>query len=63
MLCCSQVRRLLEQDKWRDVLQLRKHKTHFIFTVESTGAMTPDELVVRALDILREKAAKLGGRL
>jgi DNA-directed RNA polymerase alpha subunit len=54
---------LLEQDKWRDVLQLRKHKTHFIFTVESTGAMTPDELVVRALDILREKAAKLGGRL
>jgi DNA-directed RNA polymerase I and III subunit RPAC1 len=57
------VRRLLEQDKWREALQLRKRKDHFIFTVESTGCVPADQLVRDALAILAEKCERLAGRL
>lgn len=57
------MRRLLEQDKWREALQLRKRKDHFIFTVESTGCVPADQLVRDALAILAEKCERLAGRL
>jgi DNA-directed RNA polymerase I and III subunit RPAC1 len=52
-----------EQDKWREVVQVRKRKDHFIFTIESTGAMAPQELFLKALEILKQKCSKLVDRL
>jgi DNA-directed RNA polymerase I and III subunit RPAC1 len=60
---CRQVRRLLEQEKWRECVQLRKRKDHFIFTIESTGAVAPEELFRRALQILVQKCEKLAAGL
>lgn len=61
--CAVQVRRLLEQEKWADCIQLRKRKDHFIFTIESTGCVPAEDLFRMALDILAAKCDKLAGRL
>jgi len=57
------VRRLLEQDRWRESIQLRKRKDHFIFTIESTGCIPAEELMRNALATLAEKCERLAGRL
>ena len=38
---------------WYSLLQ--KVPDHFIFTVESVGAVQPEDLVVQALDLLEDK--------
>lgn len=58
-----QVRRLTEQELWAERIQVRKRKEHFIFTIESTGALPPQELFKQALDILAAKCDKLATRL
>jgi DNA-directed RNA polymerase I and III subunit RPAC1 len=58
-----QVRRLLEQEKWAEAIQLRKRKDHFIFTIESTGCVPAEDLFRMALDILAAKCDKLAARL
>lgn len=59
----EKVRRLLEQDRWRESIQLRKRKDHFIFTIESTGCIPAEELMRNALATLAEKCERLAGRL
>lgn len=63
LLISHQVRRLLEQEQFREAVQIRKRKDHFIFTIESTGILAPEELFMQALNILQEKAQRLAGRL
>ena len=43
--------------------QVRKRKDHFIFTIESSGALRPELLFKRALAILAGKADQLAARL
>lgn len=57
------MRRLLEHERWREAIQLRKRKDHFIFTIESTGCIPADQLMRNALAILSEKCDRLAGRL
>uniref|UniRef100_A0A383VU15 DNA-directed RNA polymerases I and III subunit RPAC1 n=2 Tax=Tetradesmus obliquus TaxID=3088 RepID=A0A383VU15_TETOB len=59
----ERVRRLLEQDKWAEAIQLRKRKDHFIFTIESTGCVPAEDLFRMALEILAAKCDKLAARL
>lgn len=59
----EKLRRLLEQEQWQDVLQIRKKKDHFIFTIESTGVLPAEQLLVEALDILINKCEKLVQKL
>ena len=40
-------------------IELRKRKDHFIYTVESTGVLRPEQLCARAIDILAAKCDKL----
>jgi DNA-directed RNA polymerase I and III subunit RPAC1 len=61
--CLERVRALSAEPKWEDKVQLRKIKNHFIFTVESTGAIPPEELLGTALELLSEKGQKLLGKL
>lgn len=39
----------------KDSVTMNKISDHFIFTVESTGALLPENLVVQAIDILADK--------
>lgn len=41
-----QVRRLLEEPGMDKLVAYRKKKDHFIFTIESTGIMSPDQLLM-----------------
>ena len=54
-----QVRRLSGEEAWRGCIELRKRKDHFIYTLESAGALRPEQLFVRAIDILVQKCDKL----
>lgn len=59
----ERVRVLSGEAKWKDYVQLRKLKHHFIFTIESTGAIKPKDLLLSALEILGEKAVKVVDKL
>ena len=50
---CS--RNVFRHDDLKDAVNLNKIPDHFIFTVESTGALLPENLVVQAIDILADK--------
>lgn len=54
---CS--RNVLRHDDLKDKVELSKIKDHFIFSVESTGAMRSHEVVVEACRVLQDKAANL----
>ena len=42
-------------DDLKDSVALEKVKDHFIFTVESVGALPPEELVCMAWEVIIEK--------
>ncbi|XP_063957877.1 DNA-directed RNA polymerases I and III subunit RPAC1-like [Lytechinus pictus] len=50
---CS--REVFSHDDLKDCVKLNRIRDHFIFSVESTGALLPDELVSEAIKILRAK--------
>ena len=54
-----QVRRLSGEEKWRHILQLRKKKDHFLWTIESTGAWQPHKLFNYAVRLMVSKADKV----
>jgi len=51
----EKVRCMSTEQKWAPYLQLRKLKHHFIFTIESTGVVSPVELFKTAIGILHDK--------
>lgn len=63
MRALLQVRRLAADERWAGRLHLRKRKDHFIFTVESAGALPPQVLFLRAVTALAAKADRLLQRL
>jgi len=50
---CS--RNVYRHEDLRDAVELTKVRDHFIFTVESTGALKPQELFIQAIDLLADK--------
>lgn len=48
-----------EGEKWTDRVSLRRVKDHFIFTIESTGAIPPDVLFTEAVKILEDKCERV----
>ncbi|KAJ2896957.1 DNA-directed RNA polymerase core subunit rpc40, partial [Coemansia aciculifera] len=48
-------REVLRHKEFSDKVRLTRMRDHFIFNVESTGAIPPEVLVSRALDVLIEK--------
>lgn len=47
------------EEKWKGLLQLRKVKDHFIFTIESTGAWRPHEIFEYAVQLMMSKCDKV----
>ncbi|VDK56094.1 unnamed protein product, partial [Cylicostephanus goldi] len=54
---CS--RNVFRHDDLAPLVQLGRKKTHFIFSVESTGALRSAELVVEACKVMEEKCSAL----
>ncbi|XP_031553343.1 DNA-directed RNA polymerases I and III subunit RPAC1-like, partial [Actinia tenebrosa] len=50
---CS--REVLRHDDLRDRVRLSRIRDHFIFSIESTGALRPDILMCEAIKCLKEK--------
>ncbi|KAI9115504.1 hypothetical protein K1719_013173 [Acacia pycnantha] len=57
---CTLCRECIRGGKeWEDRVSLRRVKDHFIFTVESTGALPPELLFTEAVKILEEKCERV----
>ena len=48
-----------EGKEWEDRISLRRVKDHFIFTIESTGALPPEVLFTEAVKILEDKCERV----
>jgi len=42
-----------------ELVSIKQKQDRFIFTVESTGSLRPEEIVLSALNVLKEKLADL----
>ncbi|KAI4307843.1 hypothetical protein L6164_030980 [Bauhinia variegata] len=57
---CTLCRECIRGGKeWEDRVSLRRVKDHFIFTIESTGALPPEELFTEAVKILEDKCERV----
>ncbi|VVT56806.1 uncharacterized protein SAPINGB_P005293 [Magnusiomyces paraingens] len=52
-------REVFRHEEFKDKVRLGRKRDHFIYHVESTGAMQPDEIFVKSIDILRNKCLGL----
>ncbi|KAK9451615.1 DNA-directed RNA polymerase [Limtongia smithiae] len=48
-------REVLRHPEFEDRVRLGRQRDHFIFSVESTGAMTPDDIFLKSIQLLRKK--------
>ncbi|KAK9673755.1 hypothetical protein RND81_12G187000 [Saponaria officinalis] len=56
---CTLCRQCIQEEGWDEYVALRRKKDHFIFTIESTGALPPDVLFTEAVKILEEKCVRI----
>ncbi|OMH79745.1 DNA-directed RNA polymerases I and III subunit RPAC1 [Zancudomyces culisetae] len=56
-------REVLRHDEFADKVVLSRVKNHFIFNIESTGAISPPELLIMALEILASKCGNIKNSL
>ena len=54
---------MLDREEVSECVQLLKRKDHFIFTIESTGILPPEQLLMQAIDVLQGKAQRLAEKL
>ncbi|EPS59249.1 hypothetical protein M569_15560, partial [Genlisea aurea] len=52
---CSLCRECIRDEEWEKLVSVRRVKDHFIFKIESTGALPPEVLFTEAVKILEEK--------
>lgn len=56
---CTLCRECIRGEGWDKYVALRRVKDHFIFTIESTGALPPEVLFTEAVKILEDKCELL----
>ena len=56
---CTMCRECIRGDEWSERVQLRRVRNHYIFSVETTGAYTPANVVKEAIKILRAKGERV----
>ena len=57
---CDLCKECLKHAKPKGALEINGDPSKFIFTVESTSGLKADDIVLKALDILKKKASDLG---
>lgn len=60
---CTMCRECIRLEGWNERVQLRRKADHFLFSVESTGCLPPEDIVIEAINVLKEKATKFQGIL
>jgi len=63
MYCEDCVTLAIEEFEMKNLVKVRESQTRFIITVESTGALKPQDIVSRALDVLVSKLETLQNAL
>ena len=58
---CTMCRECVRLEGWADRVQLNRVADHFIFTVESTGVMPPEQIVRESFGVLKKKAVDFYG--
>ncbi|XP_010248371.1 PREDICTED: DNA-directed RNA polymerases I and III subunit RPAC1 isoform X1 [Nelumbo nucifera] len=56
---CTLCRECIRGEDWEKRVALRRVKDHFIFTIESTGALPPEVLFTEAVKILEDKCERV----
>ncbi|GBG91118.1 hypothetical protein CBR_g51921 [Chara braunii] len=56
---CTLCRECIREDGWGERIQLHRVKHHFIFSIESTGALPPNVLFTEAVKILSDKCERI----
>ncbi|XP_022936430.1 DNA-directed RNA polymerases I and III subunit RPAC1 [Cucurbita moschata] len=56
---CTLCRECIRGEAWEKRVSLRRVKDHFIFKIESTGALPPEVLFTEAVKILEDKCERL----
>ncbi|XP_023759557.1 uncharacterized protein LOC111907974 [Lactuca sativa] len=56
---CTLCRECIREPGWEEKVALRRVKDHFIFTIESTGALPPEVLFTEAVQILEDKCERV----
>lgn len=56
---CTLCRQCIREEGWDKNVALRRVNDHFIFTIESTGALPPEVLFTEAVKILEEKCERV----
>ncbi|KAF9608965.1 hypothetical protein IFM89_012142 [Coptis chinensis] len=56
---CTLCRECIRGEEWQKRVALRRVKDHFIFTIESTGALPPEVLFTEAVKILEDKCERV----
>ncbi|GAB2245965.1 hypothetical protein Droror1_Dr00001458 [Drosera rotundifolia] len=56
---CTLCRECIRDGDWEQFVALRRKTDHFIFTIESTGALSPQELFTEAVKILEDKCVRI----
>lgn len=56
---CTLCRECIRGEGWQNNVALRRVKDHFIFTIESTGALPPEVLFTEAVKILEDKCERV----
>lgn len=54
---CTMCRECIRKEDWTEAVTLLRKADHFIFSVESTGVMSPEAIVFKAIEVLKEKAS------
>lgn len=60
---CSVCRECVREPGWDERVKLSRVRDHFIFSIESTGVLPPEELFREAVKVLMQKAADIGSLL
>lgn len=55
---CTICRECIRKDGWNEKVEIRRKADHFLFSVETVGAIKPEVIVRDAISILKEKAVK-----
>ena len=59
MKSCSMCRECVKDSRWKDKINLGRVKDSFTFSVESTGALDPEEIFRRSLRVLKDKCQEV----
>eukprot|EP00188_Purpureofilum_apyrenoidigerum_P001541 Plantae.Rhodophyta-Purpureofilum_apyrenoidigerum.ctg18592.p1 GENE.Plantae.Rhodophyta-Purpureofilum_apyrenoidigerum.ctg18592~~Plantae.Rhodophyta-Purpureofilum_apyrenoidigerum.ctg18592.p1 ORF type:complete len:396 (+),score=62.86 Plantae.Rhodophyta-Purpureofilum_apyrenoidigerum.ctg18592:53-1189(+) len=60
---CTMCRECIREAGWERKVKLSRVRDHFIFSIESVGALRPEDLFMQALQVLVDKCAKVSEQL